>query len=43
MPPAPLHGADRALTDRRRNGIEVEDATWQKLEALAAGYGIDLD
>jgi LDH2 family malate/lactate/ureidoglycolate dehydrogenase len=26
--------------DRRRNGIDVEDATWQKLASLAAGYGI---
>jgi uncharacterized oxidoreductase len=28
--------------DRRRNGIEIEDATWQKLASLAAGYGFDL-
>jgi uncharacterized oxidoreductase len=28
--------------DRRSNGIDVEDATWQKLESLAAEYGIDL-
>jgi uncharacterized oxidoreductase len=27
--------------DRRRNGIDIEDATWQKLASLAAGYGID--
>ena len=26
--------------DRRRNGIDVEDATWEKLRALAEGYGI---
>ena len=26
--------------DRRKNGIEIEDATWQKLGALATGYGI---
>jgi uncharacterized oxidoreductase len=26
--------------ERRNNGIEVEDATWQKLRALAEGYGI---
>ncbi len=26
--------------DRRVNGIEVEDATWQKLREMAAGYGI---
>jgi uncharacterized oxidoreductase len=26
--------------DRRANGIEVEDATWQKLREMAAGYGI---
>src|SRR6202040_234405 len=26
--------------DRRRNGIEVEDATWYKLRALAEGYGL---
>jgi uncharacterized oxidoreductase len=26
--------------DRRRNGIEVEDATWEKLRALADGYGL---
>ena len=26
--------------DRRANGIEVEDATWQKLRELAEGYGI---
>jgi uncharacterized oxidoreductase len=28
--------------DRRKNGIEVEDATWAKLESLAKGYGLDL-
>jgi LDH2 family malate/lactate/ureidoglycolate dehydrogenase len=26
--------------DRRQNGIEIEDATWEKLRALAEGYGI---
>ena len=26
--------------DRRDNGIEVEDATWEKLRALAQGYGL---
>jgi LDH2 family malate/lactate/ureidoglycolate dehydrogenase len=26
--------------DRRRNGIEVEDATWHKLRQLAEGYGL---
>ncbi|MBO0710516.1 MAG: Ldh family oxidoreductase [Acetobacteraceae bacterium] len=26
--------------DRRKNGIEVEDATWQKLCDLANGYGV---
>jgi LDH2 family malate/lactate/ureidoglycolate dehydrogenase len=26
--------------DRRKNGIEVEDATWEKLRALATGYGL---
>jgi uncharacterized oxidoreductase len=26
--------------DRRREGIEVEDATWEKLRALADGYGL---
>ncbi|HVH76229.1 MAG TPA: Ldh family oxidoreductase [Stellaceae bacterium] len=26
--------------DRRKNGIEVEDATWEKLRALADGYGL---
>jgi LDH2 family malate/lactate/ureidoglycolate dehydrogenase len=25
---------------RRREGIDVEDATWQKLRGLAAAYGI---
>jgi LDH2 family malate/lactate/ureidoglycolate dehydrogenase len=28
--------------DRRANGIDVEDATWQKLEALAESYGVAL-
>ncbi|HEY3060405.1 MAG TPA: Ldh family oxidoreductase [Chloroflexota bacterium] len=28
--------------ERRANGIDVEDATWQKLEALAAEYSVDL-
>ena len=27
-------------TDRRANGIEVEDATWGKLVELAQGYGM---
>ncbi len=27
-------------TERARDGIEVEDATWKKLSALAAGYGL---
>jgi len=26
--------------ERRRNGIEIEDATWQKLRSMAEGYGI---
>jgi len=26
--------------DRRANGIDVEDATWNKLRALAEGYGL---
>jgi LDH2 family malate/lactate/ureidoglycolate dehydrogenase len=26
--------------ERRQNGIDVEDATWQKLQSLAAGYGL---
>ncbi len=26
--------------DRRANGIEIEDATWEKLREMAAGYGI---
>ncbi len=26
--------------ERRRDGIEIEDATWNKLRALADGYGI---
>jgi uncharacterized oxidoreductase len=29
--------------ERRANGIDVEDATWQKLEALARDYGVTLD
>jgi uncharacterized oxidoreductase len=28
--------------ERRQSGIEVEDATWQKLEGLAREYAIDL-
>ena len=28
--------------DRRHLGIDVEDATWQKLEALAREYGVNL-
>ena len=27
---------------RRRDGIEVEDATWRKLESLAEQFGIQL-
>ena len=30
----------RRELDRRANGIEVEDATWYKLSALADGYGL---
>jgi LDH2 family malate/lactate/ureidoglycolate dehydrogenase len=30
----------RRELDRRANGIEVEDATWYKLRALADGYGL---
>ena len=26
--------------ERRANGIDVEDATWRKLQSLAAGYGL---
>ncbi len=26
--------------DRRQNGIDVEDATWFKLQTLAEGYGL---
>src|ERR1700732_794624 len=26
--------------DRRKNGIEIEDATWNKLRTLAEGYGL---
>lgn len=29
--------------ERRANGIDIEDATWRKLEALAAEYGVTLD
>ena len=31
--------------ERRKNGIEIEDATWEKLRALAGEYNIakDLD
>ncbi len=46
----PVQGAERVYypgeveylreEDRRRNGIEIEDATWEKLKALAEGYGI---
>jgi len=28
--------------ERRRDGIDVEDATWRKLQSLADGYGVDL-
>ena len=30
----------RREQDRRRDGIEVEDATWYKLQQLAEGYGL---
>ena len=30
----------RREQDRRKNGIEVEDATWYKLRSLAEGYGL---
>jgi LDH2 family malate/lactate/ureidoglycolate dehydrogenase len=30
----------RREQDRRANGIDVEDATWEKLRSLAEGYGI---
>jgi len=30
----------RRQQERRRDGIEVEDATWEKLQLLAMGYGI---
>ena len=33
--------ADALYEFHRRNGVEIEDATWKKLESLAAGYGID--
>lgn len=26
--------------ERRQHGIDVEDATWRKLQSLAAGYGL---
>ena len=26
--------------DRRANGIEVEDSTWNRIKALAEGYGL---
>jgi LDH2 family malate/lactate/ureidoglycolate dehydrogenase len=28
--------------ERRRDGIDVEDATWGKLQSLADGYGVDM-
>jgi uncharacterized oxidoreductase len=28
--------------ERRQTGIDVEDATWQKLESLAAEYSVEL-
>jgi LDH2 family malate/lactate/ureidoglycolate dehydrogenase len=28
--------------ERRRDGIDVEDATWRKLQSLADGYGVDM-
>jgi uncharacterized oxidoreductase len=30
----------RKEQDRRKNGVPIEDATWNKLKDLAAGYGI---
>jgi uncharacterized oxidoreductase len=30
----------RRELDRRANGIEVEDATWGRIKALAEGYGL---
>ena len=30
----------RREQDRRKNGIDVEDATWSKIKALAAEYGL---
>ncbi len=30
----------RKEQDRRKNGVPVEDATWNKLRELAAGYGV---
>ena len=27
---------------RRQDGIDVEDATWQKLQALASEYGLEI-
>ena len=29
--------------ERRQKGIDVEDATWQKLQTLASGYGLTAD
>ena len=26
--------------DRRKNGIDVEDSTWDKIKSLAEGYGL---
>jgi uncharacterized oxidoreductase len=26
--------------ERRQQGIDVEDSTWQKLQSLARGYGL---
>ncbi len=31
----------RKEQDRRKNGVPMEDATWNKLRDLAQGYGID--
>jgi LDH2 family malate/lactate/ureidoglycolate dehydrogenase len=28
--------------ERRRDGLDVEDATWRKLQSLADGYGVDM-
>jgi LDH2 family malate/lactate/ureidoglycolate dehydrogenase len=33
----------RREQERRRDGIDVEDATWSKLQSLAKEYGVDFD